>query len=283
MEQKIGTSLIKADVIVIEDNCYIGNNVQVNVRGTFKLGKCSTILDNCTINCQDFIAGDYLFMSKNVEIGRGGCQNPEAIVTIGNGVGIFENTMINPNSPVTIGDYVGIGSEVMIWTHGAWLDITQGYPAEFGPVNIESNVWLPARCIVLPNTTIGHDTVIGIGSIINKSIPSNCMAAGTPCKVIRRDCYPKVLSDDELESLINPILERWLTVLVPQKSITTISSLKYDRHSKTINLLQDSNLTMYNVIDKNIIGYQDAVTEDLRDFLRRNGIKIFTGNPFKSL
>ena len=32
----------------------------------------------------------------NVEIGRGGCTNPESIVKIGNGVGIFENTIINP-------------------------------------------------------------------------------------------------------------------------------------------------------------------------------------------
>jgi acetyltransferase-like isoleucine patch superfamily enzyme len=55
---------------------------------------------------------------------------------------------------------VGIGAEVMIWTHGAWLDTLQGFPAEFGPVKIGNNVWLPARSVVLPNVTIGDNTVI---------------------------------------------------------------------------------------------------------------------------
>lgn len=283
MKQVIGSSIIIADNIVIEENCHIGSNVNINVRGTFRLGRCSTILDNCIINCQDFIAGEYLFMSKNVEVGRGGCQNPEAIVTIGKGVGIFENTIINPDSAVTIGDYTGIGAEVMLWTHGAWLDITQGYPADFGPITIGSNVWLPARCIMLPNTSIGDNTVIGIGSTITKTIPSNCMAAGTPCKVIKQDCYPKTLTDIELENLVKSIIERWQTVLVPQKGIDTVVSIEYNKIINCIILIQNTNITMYNIIDKTITGYEDSVTEDLRDFLRRNGIKIFTGKPFKSL
>jgi hypothetical protein len=136
---------------------------------------------------------------------------------------------------------------------------------------------------MLPNTSIGNDTVIGIGSIITKPIPSNCMAAGTPCKVIRQDCYPKAVSDDELERLVTSILERWQTVLVPQKAIDTVSHLQYDKSISSIVLLQGINSTFYNVKEKTITGYEDSVSEDLRDFLRRNGIKIFTGNPFKSI
>ena len=55
----------------------------------------------------------------------------------------------------------------MIWTHGAWLDITKGFPSEFG-VKIGKNVWLPARSVVLPNVTIGDNVVVGINSIVNK-------------------------------------------------------------------------------------------------------------------
>ena len=32
-----------------------------------------------------------------------------------------------------------------------------------------------------------------------------------------------------------------------------------------------------------IIGFENEVSEDLRDYLRRRGIKIFTKNPFKSI
>ena len=75
----------------------------------------------------------------------------------------------------------------MIWTHGAWLDITQGIPADLGPVHIGRNVWLPARSIVLPNVCIGDNVVIGINSIINRDLPDGCFAAGSPCKVIKEN------------------------------------------------------------------------------------------------
>jgi acetyltransferase-like isoleucine patch superfamily enzyme len=283
MIKVIGNSTIIADTIDIGDNCHIGNNVNINVRGIFRLGKCSVILDNCIINCQDFIADEYLFMSNNVEIGRGGCQNSDAIVTIGKGVGIFENAIINPNSPITIGDYTGIGAEVMLWSHGSWLDITQGYPADFGPITIGSNVWLPARCIMLPNTSIGNDTVIGIGSIINKPIPSNCMAAGVPCKVLKTDCYPRVISADEKLQMVNDILYEWITKLVPHKKIKSVTKLSYDVTSDAIELYQDDHITKYYIDERTIEGFNNDVSEDLRDYLRRRGIKYYTGNPFKSI
>ena len=39
--------------------------------------------------------------------------------------------------------------------------------------------------IVLPGVKIGDNTVIGAGSVVNKDIPSNVVAVGNPCKVIK--------------------------------------------------------------------------------------------------
>jgi len=277
-------SQIRAKEIIIGENCVIGKNVKINVRGTFELGDCCVIGDDVTISCQDFIAGEYLFMADNVEVGRGGCNNPDATVTIGDHVGIFQNTVINPNSPITIGNDVGIGDGVMIWTHGAWLDVTRGFPSDFGPVTIGDDVWIPARCVVLPNVTIGDNTVIGIGSIINKNIPSGSLAAGTPCKVIKENIYPKELDVFELKKILDPILDRWYEILLPKKNITTVTFLKYDLTDNVINLGQDNTHKTYFFIgDKTIVGYQNDIAEDLRDHLRRHGIKFYNGKPFKSL
>ena len=274
---------INAGEIIIGENCVIGENVEINVKGVFELGDCCVIGDGVKINCHDFKSGDYLFMGSNVEIGRGGCTNPESIVTIGDHVGIFENTLINPNSPVTIGNDVGIGDGVMIWTHGAWLDITKGFPSDFGPVTIGNDVWLPARTTVLPNVKIGDNVVIGIGSIVNKDIPSGAMAAGSPCKVIKENYYPNELNTFELEKLINPILEYWYKELAPHKGIKTVDFLKYNVSTEKIELSQGENKTYFDVRDKTIEGYNNVVTEDLRDFLRRRGIKIYNGKLFKSI
>lgn len=53
------------------------------------------------------------------------------------------------------------------------------------PIRIGNNVWLGAGVIVMPGVTIGDNSVIGAGSVVTKDIPSNVVAFGTPCKVIR--------------------------------------------------------------------------------------------------
>jgi acetyltransferase-like isoleucine patch superfamily enzyme len=273
---------INAKEIVIGQNCQIADDVQINVRGRFEIGDCSIIKSGTTIQCEEFVAGEYLYMSKSVEIGRGGFTNKEAIVHIGNHVGIFENTLINPNSPVTIGDEVGIGTEVMIWTHGAWLDVTQGFPSDFGPVTIGNNVWIPARTIMLPNTSIGDNCVIGIGSIITKPIPSNSMAAGSPCKVLKENYYPRPLDKQALEKLIVPMIEYWKQSTEERKGIQDIH-VSFDKENHLILLEWNNKRTQFDVITKNISGENHPLSEDLRDYLRRKGIKIFTGNPFVSI
>lgn len=53
------------------------------------------------------------------------------------------------------------------------------------PIKIGKNCWLGAGVIVLPGVTIGDNTVVGAGSLVNKDLPSNVVAVGNPCKVLR--------------------------------------------------------------------------------------------------
>jgi acetyltransferase-like isoleucine patch superfamily enzyme len=269
---------INANNIDIHETVEIGNNVRINC-DTIKLGKFCKIGDNVTIDCTTFESDEWLFMWDGVEIGRGGCYGPNSSVKIGKGVGIFENTIINPSESVEIGDNCGIGAEVMIWTHGAWLDTLQGFPADFGPVRIGKNVWLPARSIVLPNVSIGDNVVIGINSIINRDLPSGCFAAGSPCKVIKEKVYPKKVTLSEQSMLIKNIVGKWYD-LHDTKGITNVRT-KYENGK--IKLIQGQNVTIYDIGNRVIKGYTNNISEDLRDFLRRNGIKIYTDRFFTSM
>ena len=270
----------------IHDTAIIGKNVIIEC-DNFSLGKNSIIRDNCIIKCTNFKAGEGLFMAEGVEIGRGGCFGPNSNVYIGNNVGIFERTIINPSEEIHIGNNVGIGAEVMIWTHGAWLDVMQGFPADFGPVHIGDDVWLPARSVVLPNVTIGENTVIGIGSIINRNLPKGCFAAGSPCKVIKENCYPKELNKKEKEAIVDNILQDWKQLL-KHKGILD-PSVDYNEESNSITLTQfnynsaPNDITIFNLENKTMEGFNNNISEDLRDYLRRRGIKIFTNNNFRSI
>ena len=46
-------------------------------------------------------------------------------------------------------------------------------------------MWIGGNVVVLPGVTIGNNVVIGAGSVVNKDIPSNTVAVGNPCKVIK--------------------------------------------------------------------------------------------------
>lgn len=273
---------IEAKSIIIEENCIIKDNTKIKCLGAFKLGKFSILGIDTKISCNNFICGEWLYTTEGFEVGRGGCFGPESNVTIGNNVGIFERTVINPNSEVTIGDNTGIGSEVMIWTHGAWLDVFQGFPAEFGPVHIGKNVWLPARSIVLPNVTLGDNSVIGINSLINKNIPDGAFAAGIPIKIIKENVYPKILTDEQKINIINDILIDWKKLII-FKIKDDANNIYIKLNQFTIELIYKDQKTYYDTIKLITTGDINLISEDLRDYLRRRGIKIYTNHFFQSI
>ncbi|XZL30485.1 sugar O-acetyltransferase [Clostridium perfringens] len=50
---------------------------------------------------------------------------------------------------------------------------------------VGNNVWIGANSVILPGVNIGDNSVIGAGSIVTKDIPSNVIAVGNPCRVLR--------------------------------------------------------------------------------------------------
>ena len=73
------------------------------------------------------------------------------------------------------------------------LAVLQALPLAIGygrrewaePVTIGNNVWIGGSVTILPDVTIGDNVTIGAGSVVTKDIPSNSIAVGNPCKVIK--------------------------------------------------------------------------------------------------
>ncbi len=55
-----------------------------------------------------------------------------------------------------------------------------------GPITIEDDCWIGGNTVVLPNVVIGYGSTIAAGSVVTKSVPSNCVAGGTPAKVLKQ-------------------------------------------------------------------------------------------------
>lgn len=84
---------------------------------------------------------------------------------------------INPKG-IHIGDNTWVLSEAMILAHDHCRNlITDTF--------IGSNCVIGVRSIILPGVKIGDSSVVGGGSVVTKDLPSNCVAAGNPAKVLR--------------------------------------------------------------------------------------------------
>ena len=97
------------------------------------------------------------------------------------------NLVILDVGKVRIGDNAQIAPNVSIYTAGHPIhpdSRNSGY--EYGiAVTIGDNVWIGGNTCILPGATIGDNVVIGAGSVVAGSIPSNVIAVGNPCRVVR--------------------------------------------------------------------------------------------------
>ncbi len=88
---------------------------------------------------------------------------------------------------IYVGDYTMFGPNVTVATAGHPILPAlreKGYQYN-APVHIGQNCWIGAGAIILPGITIGSNVVIGAGSVVTKDLPSNVVAVGNPCKILR--------------------------------------------------------------------------------------------------
>jgi acetyltransferase-like isoleucine patch superfamily enzyme len=173
----------------------VGKNMKVYNR--FYLSKHKdaklTIGDNFM-----FTSGDSInHLSRNIR-GSIFLTLPESELRIGNDTGISSSS-IRVKDCITIGDRVKIGADSIIMdtdAHSLDYHIRASKETVCGiskdmlsagssPIKIEDDVFVGMRCIILKGVTIGARTIIGSGSVVTKSIPADCIAAGNPCRVIK--------------------------------------------------------------------------------------------------
>lgn len=117
----------------------------------------------------------------------------------GNNVSINMNCTFVDCNKITIGNNVLIASNVQLYTATHPVELSERLTPDWNgeadqyfcrtralPITIGNGCWLGGGVIVLPGVTIGDGCVIGAGSVVTKDIPENSLAAGSPCRVIRK-------------------------------------------------------------------------------------------------
>ena len=154
----------------------------------------------------------------------GAFVNPPFYCDYGKHIEVGKNFFANYNctlldvAKIKIGDNCQMAPNVAIYTAGHPVHpVSRNSAYEYGrEVTVGDNVWFGGNTVVCPGVHIGvhigSNVVIGAGSVVTKNIPDWCIAAGNPCKVLRKitdDDKRKLFRDEEIdESAWNDIVTR---------------------------------------------------------------------------
>lgn len=187
----------------------IYNRVKFHRLG-IKFGKNLKVMDCLYIKKSN---SSIISIGDNFTFSSGGGYNPissnikgylrldnNAVLLIGNNCGMSSSVLWVKESMV-FGNNVKIGGGTLLMDNdchsldyrhrngsmrGDQGELIDSKNAKSSPIVIEDDVLIGARCIILKGVTIGARSIIGAGSVVSKSIPSDCIAAGNPCKIIKR-------------------------------------------------------------------------------------------------
>lgn len=175
---RINRMILKSHGVVFGKNIQIPGKVSWLIGGKLKIG------DNFYLSSGNGVNPIASNLSADVYV------EPGAALTIGNNVGM-SSTRLWIHESARIGNNVKIGGCVLITDTDAHpMDYVARRSSNEGtksaPVVIEDDVWVGAHCIILKGVTIGARSIIGAGSVVTKNIPADCVAAGNPCRVIKK-------------------------------------------------------------------------------------------------
>ncbi len=161
----------EAEISKCKDKCYKYNQLSPNDTETQQkmlseiLGRMgSNVMITPPFWCDygyNITVGDYFYSNHNL------------IITDGAKVTFGDNVFIAPNCCFTTAEHA-----IDPQQRKAGIEIAK-------PITVGNNVWIGAGSTILAGVVIGDNTVIGAGSVVTKSIPSNVVAVGVPCKVMR--------------------------------------------------------------------------------------------------
>lgn len=127
-------------------------------------------------------------IGENVLIKRNAYFGDGSKIEIGDNSQIGINCIMD--NDIKIGSNVTMGPDVIIYTSSheykdLGIPINQQGEKEHRQVVIGNNVWVGARCIILPGVTIGDNSIIGANTVVTKNVPKNAIFCGMEGRVVK--------------------------------------------------------------------------------------------------
>jgi acetyltransferase-like isoleucine patch superfamily enzyme len=254
---------IKAKELKLGSDVLIHPTARVNCT-RLELGDRSSVGAYALVEGRDVVIGKEAWIGDYAQIGGGSCFSPQSKLRVGDFFHLGRFAIVNTARPVQIGHEVGLGTHSCVFTHGAYTSEVDGFPVNFASVMIGDRVWIPCG-IVNPGVTIGSDVVVATLSLVNKDLPSGCLAAGVPVRVLHENVYPKQMEANEAARFLQEIIDQVLSSEEFEKSKSTHNVAGY---------LCTVAGTTFDVRERTISGPSNELTEAFKNELRRHGVRF---------
>jgi acetyltransferase-like isoleucine patch superfamily enzyme len=86
---------------------------------------------------------------------------------------------------ITIEDDVQIGPKVSLITENHPVDPTKRKFLDLKPIVIKKNAWIGAGAVLLPGVTVGENSIVAAGAVVNKDVPANTVVGGVPARHLK--------------------------------------------------------------------------------------------------
>ena len=295
-----GASLT-AGRIQFAEGSVISPGVQVTAIDSLILGAHGVLGPGMRANGRSLTFGAYFWSTNRVVVGGGGWQGPESTLVVGDRTSFFDGAYVNLSEAVAIGSDCALSADTVVLTHGCWQPVLEGFPYLFAPVTIESDVVVYVKSVILPGVTLRRGTTVAAGSVVTKDTPENSLVGGVPARVLRTDIR-RSLSAADRQAILREVLLRYARTLA-FKNVQVIEApspesarlvAEHDGVREAIVLEPGPPLRItieggangpfvFDLEGMATSGTAGPIAEDLRDFLRRSGIKFYTGHPFSPI
>jgi acetyltransferase-like isoleucine patch superfamily enzyme len=303
-------SRVVAPEIAFAAGCRIGAGMVAELNEYFRLGVRSDIGRNVRIIGQGVMVGDHVWLTDDVVIGGGGARGPHSYLSIGDRSAIMDRCFINISEPVSIGADTALSVGVTVLTHSLWSPVLSGGTSVFAPTRIGSRNIVYVNAILAPGVTTGDDVTVAAGALVLQNVPDGSMAVGNPARIMKAvPQVPRELGQERRDTIVRDLLRGYAEALPtkgvqvemgddPDALVATFEGVRihvrYFPDVGSAGTPADISLRFgdqparsarchFDLAARRMIGESSPLAEDLRDYLRRRTIRIFTDRPFQSL
>ena len=168
------------------------SNIKLAPTAAIEMAECSSF----EINRQDYIKTherSTLYLGDNATLRFTGrfAMHGHSSIMVHNGavLKIGNNTYLNGGN-IDCSHHISIGNDCAIADRVRIMDDSCHAvysPAGGGMTKIGNKVWIASGAMILPGITIGDGAIVAAGAVVTKDVPSRCMVAGVPAKVIKEN------------------------------------------------------------------------------------------------